>query len=278
MKSIPSASSENQLTQFVEQFINQTNQSIFLTGKAGTGKTTLLRKIKETTHKNVAIVAPTGIAALNASGVTIHSFFQLPFASFIPAFGVQPNFSDAVKFENKDSLRRHFTMNKTRILIENSASGQALSKKTIWNTEINCYKANKIAALQQQLQRVPTLLDEPQADFTNIFDHKTKKTVQKEKKSTYERTLELLQEGYSVEAIAKERQVSKQTIYNHFVVLIKAQQIALTDIMSQARIEELQSHFEDYHETSLGPLKEKLGAKVTWDELKVVQAYLQTQD
>ena len=105
---------------FTEQFINQTNQTIFLTGKAGTGKTTLLRKIKETTHKNVAIVAPTGIAALNAGGVTIHSFFQLPFAGFIPEFGAQPDFSQTVKFETKETLKRHMTMNKTRIqLIRN---------------------------------------------------------------------------------------------------------------------------------------------------------------
>jgi ABC-type ATPase involved in cell division len=69
---------------YVLQFINQTNKSVFLTGKAGTGKTTLLKEIIATTHKNVVIVAPTGIAALNAGGVTIHSFFLLPFAAFIP--------------------------------------------------------------------------------------------------------------------------------------------------------------------------------------------------
>ncbi|MFM6934957.1 MAG: ATP-dependent RecD-like DNA helicase, partial [Flavobacteriales bacterium] len=100
--------------EFTEQFINQTNQSIFLTGKAGTGKTTLLRKIIASTHKNAVIVAPTGIAALNAGGVTIHSFFQLPFAGFIPEFGVKPSFTDSVKFETKDTLMRHFSMNKTR--------------------------------------------------------------------------------------------------------------------------------------------------------------------
>lgn len=102
---------------FTEHFINQTNQSIFLTGKAGTGKTTLLRKIMGSTHKNAVIVAPTGIAALNAGGVTIHSFFQLPFAGFIPEFGVKASFTDSVKFETKDTLMRHFSMNKTRIKI-----------------------------------------------------------------------------------------------------------------------------------------------------------------
>ena len=91
------------------QFINQTHRSIFLTGKAGTGKTTLLKEIIQSTHKNVVVVAPTGIAALNASGVTIHSMFQLPFGGFIPDF-IAPDFSDAVKFESKNTLVRHFKM------------------------------------------------------------------------------------------------------------------------------------------------------------------------
>ncbi len=67
------------------RFINGTNRSIFLTGKAGSGKTTLLKNIVSNTHKQTVIVAPTGIAALNAGGVTIHSLFQLPFGAFVPA-------------------------------------------------------------------------------------------------------------------------------------------------------------------------------------------------
>jgi len=100
--------------EFTERFINQTNQSIFLTGKAGTGKTTLLKKIISSTYKNAVIVAPTGIAALNAGGVTIHSFFQLPFGGFVPEFGVAPQFTNSVKLETKQSLMRHFSMNKQR--------------------------------------------------------------------------------------------------------------------------------------------------------------------
>ncbi|WP_324067584.1 MAG: helix-turn-helix domain-containing protein [Flavobacterium sp.] len=96
------------------RFINQTNKSIFLTGKAGTGKTTLLKEIIATTHKNTVVVAPTGIAALNANGVTIHSMFQLPFAAFIPDNKQLPHFSDTVKFENRDSLGRHFKMNNVK--------------------------------------------------------------------------------------------------------------------------------------------------------------------
>lgn len=67
-----------------ENFATNTTRSIFLTGKAGTGKTTFLKKLKESCHKQLAIVAPTGVAAINAGGVTIHSFFQLPFTPFVP--------------------------------------------------------------------------------------------------------------------------------------------------------------------------------------------------
>ncbi|MGQ7945908.1 helix-turn-helix domain-containing protein [Flavobacterium sp. WC2509] len=101
------------------RFINQTQQSVFLTGKAGTGKTTLLKEIIATTHKNTVVVAPTGIAALNAGGVTIHSMFQLPFGGFIPDNSA-PQFSDTTKFETKATLRRHFKMSgQKRAVIQN---------------------------------------------------------------------------------------------------------------------------------------------------------------
>ena len=65
-------------------YVQHTNRCIFLTGKAGTGKTTFLRRLKEDCPKQMAVVAPTGVAAINAEGVTIHSLFQLPPQLFIP--------------------------------------------------------------------------------------------------------------------------------------------------------------------------------------------------
>ncbi|PKB16716.1 helix-turn-helix domain-containing protein [Flavobacterium sp. 5] len=113
MQSISEAAS------YALRFINQTQQSVFLTGKAGTGKTTLLKEIIATTHKNTVVVAPTGIAALNAGGVTIHSMFQLPFGGFIPDNSA-PQFSDTTKFETKATLRRHFKMSgQKRAVIQN---------------------------------------------------------------------------------------------------------------------------------------------------------------
>ena len=66
-------------------FIENTGKSLFLTGKAGTGKTTFLKRLKQDSPKRMVVVAPTGVAAINAGGVTIHSFFQLPFGTQIPS-------------------------------------------------------------------------------------------------------------------------------------------------------------------------------------------------
>jgi hypothetical protein len=66
------------------QYLKHTNTNIFLTGKAGTGKTTFLHRIKRESIKRMAVVAPTGVAAINAKGMTIHSLFQLPFGAFVP--------------------------------------------------------------------------------------------------------------------------------------------------------------------------------------------------
>ncbi|MFM8741563.1 MAG: AAA family ATPase, partial [Cytophagales bacterium] len=66
------------------QFVNSTAAHIFLTGKAGTGKTTFLKNLAKRTHKAFVIIAPAGIAALNAGGVTIHSQFLFPLGMFVP--------------------------------------------------------------------------------------------------------------------------------------------------------------------------------------------------
>ncbi|MDN4165059.1 helix-turn-helix domain-containing protein [Cytophagales bacterium LB-30] len=70
--------------QLAIDYANTTHRHIFLTGKAGTGKTTLLHHIIKNTYKQVAVAAPTGIAAINAGGVTLHSLLHLPFGTFIP--------------------------------------------------------------------------------------------------------------------------------------------------------------------------------------------------
>ena len=74
----------NQNLNLAHEFVLHTNRNIFLTGKAGTGKTTFLHQVKQLSAKRLAVVAPTGVAAINAGGVTIHSLFQLPFGPLVP--------------------------------------------------------------------------------------------------------------------------------------------------------------------------------------------------
>ena len=132
--------------QLVLQYVQQTNRNIFLTGKAGTGKTTLLKTILKTTYKNTVVVAPTGIAALNAGGVTIHSFFQLPFSGFIPAHDFQ-NQNNHSYFETRQSIRRHFKMHQIKqTLIKNL--------ELLVIDEVSMLRADILDAMNEMLQFV----------------------------------------------------------------------------------------------------------------------------
>ncbi|MBS3915027.1 MAG: helix-turn-helix domain-containing protein [Bacteroidetes bacterium] len=107
---------ENYEFELAEQFVNLTNTPIFLTGKAGTGKTTFLREVIKRSEKKSVIVAPTGVAAINAGGVTIHSMFGLPTKSYVPSNdNVDPNVAN-----NQQMLSNHFhyTKEKLEVLLE----------------------------------------------------------------------------------------------------------------------------------------------------------------
>ncbi|MDR1865370.1 MAG: helix-turn-helix domain-containing protein [Bacteroidales bacterium] len=97
----------NQIFQLAADFVNQTSQHIFLTGKAGTGKTTFLKHIRHATHKNCIVAAPTGVAAINAGGVTLHSLFQLPFEPFVPGMEYRNSRERfTMTAQKRDMLRR----------------------------------------------------------------------------------------------------------------------------------------------------------------------------
>ena len=94
-----------------EQFAMHTNRPIFITGKAGTGKTTFLRKLREQSPKNMAVVAPTGVAAINAGGMTIHSLFQLPVRTLIPTpQSYKQLFAEQRMYQRKRNLLYHLEM------------------------------------------------------------------------------------------------------------------------------------------------------------------------
>jgi ATP-dependent exoDNAse (exonuclease V) alpha subunit len=93
------------------RFVTETDLTIFLTGKAGTGKTTFLKYLRETSPKKMVVAAPTGVAAINAGGVTLHSLFQLPFAPFVPSKDVHANGVDS------HSLLSQIRYNKEKLIL-----------------------------------------------------------------------------------------------------------------------------------------------------------------
>ena len=102
----------NSIFQKAVTFVKDTEENLFLTGKAGTGKTTFLKYIRTQTRKQSAIVAPTGVAAINAGGETIHSFLQLPFSPFVP--GSAGGFGRQGNAEDKHSLLANLRLRDTK--------------------------------------------------------------------------------------------------------------------------------------------------------------------
>ena len=96
------------------RYINSTQCHVFLTGRAGTGKTTFLHDIRNHTHKNTIVAAPTGIAAINAEGVTLHSLFQLPFGAYIPVDSFPGDQAPAFEINTPRTLHRQIKMNATK--------------------------------------------------------------------------------------------------------------------------------------------------------------------
>ncbi len=113
-------------------YVHFTNKNIFLTGKAGTGKTTFLHQVKKETSKRIVIVAPTGVAAINAGGVTIHSFFQLPFGPYFPGMAQDP------------TKQRKFVREKIRLI-------QSMDLLVI--DEISMVRADVLDAIDDVLRR-----------------------------------------------------------------------------------------------------------------------------
>lgn len=109
-----STDDENNAIAIASKFINNTNRHVFLTGKAGTGKTTFLKYIIKNTYKNVVVAAPTGIAAINAGGVTLHSLFLLPFGGFVPTNDNAAIFSDYLKINNRNTLLKELKMSRVK--------------------------------------------------------------------------------------------------------------------------------------------------------------------
>lgn len=134
----------NEIFNIAVDLVNQSSRNIFLTGKAGTGKTTFLKYIRENSHKQLAIVAPTGVAAINAGGVTIHSFFQLPFSPFVPGskgFG-----------NNEDVADTHSLLSRLRLTGEKKRVIQELELLII--DEISMVRCDTLDAIDTVMRHI----------------------------------------------------------------------------------------------------------------------------
>ena len=127
--------------QLAFEFVQYTNRNIFLTGKAGTGKTTFLHNLKKKSPKRMIVVAPTGVAAINAGGVTIHSFFQLPFHPHIPTQYIH----DVIPGTPEDSSSFKLSRDKVRII-------KGLDLLVI--DEISMVRADLLDAVDKVLRRL----------------------------------------------------------------------------------------------------------------------------
>ena len=135
---------ENNIFTTAATLINESGRAVFLTGKAGTGKTTFLKFIRENSTKNIAVVAPTGVAAINAGGTTIHSFFNLPFSPFIP---------ERIKLSGEDALNdKHSLAGKLRLSNERKELIRELELLII--DEISMVRCDVLDAIDQVLRLV----------------------------------------------------------------------------------------------------------------------------
>lgn len=153
--------SHNDVFDVAAAFINATNHPVFLTGKAGTGKTTFLKYIREHALKSTVVVAPTGVAAINAGGVTIHSFFQLPFSPFLPQgpSGFGAALSGAVD--------RHSLLGKLRLSTQRKAVMQELELLII--DEISMVRADVLDAIDTVLRHVRNVHTKPFGGVQVLF-------------------------------------------------------------------------------------------------------------
>ncbi|WP_291459891.1 helix-turn-helix domain-containing protein [Desulfobacula sp.] len=134
-KNMASTTSTNYELQLANDFVQNTGCNIFLTGKAGTGKTTFLHSLQKNMAKRMIITAPTGVAAINAGGVTLHSFFQLPFGPFVPG---------SETYERNKHRQFRFSKEKRRII-------QSLDLLVI--DEISMVRADLLDAVDAALRR-----------------------------------------------------------------------------------------------------------------------------
>ncbi|MET0636357.1 MAG: helix-turn-helix domain-containing protein [Chitinophagaceae bacterium] len=158
--SLPVPDSSNHLFNLALEMVTASARNIFLTGKAGTGKTTFLRYIRDKVSKQMAIVAPTGVAAINAGGVTIHSFFQLPLSPFVPE-------GPGLSGEREEFINSYTLISRLKIQKEKQKILQQLELLVI--DEISMVRCDTLDAMDAVLRHIRQRQSEPFGGVQVLF-------------------------------------------------------------------------------------------------------------
>ena len=160
---------------------------------------------------------------------------------------------------------------KAKLLIEMVASGKEISRENLISEEILSYKANKLKKIRDLNTVKPGVFDvDPDVSY---YEPKTKKPKEN-KKPTIEITLDFWKEKLSVSQIASKRKLTETTIYSHFAKLIQQEYITIEDVLPEEKIKKLKVLFKYFKGESLSELKETVGDKFSWEELKLYKASL----
>jgi uncharacterized protein YpbB len=161
---------------------------------------------------------------------------------------------------------------KAKLLIETVVSGETISKEKLTSQEIKEYKIKKTETIQAEFKKLNITLIDDDKDIERYNSKKLSKPAPK--KTTVQETYDLWLEKNSVNEIATIRKLTTQTVDGHLIRLIQSGTIAIADVLPKDKLQELAEAFRGYKEESLNNLKEQVGEKFTWEELKMFKASL----
>jgi len=236
---------ELNLLETAARFVNTTDSHIFLTGKAGTGKTTFLRNLAKQTHKNFLIVAPTGIAALNAGGVTIHSQFQLPLGTFLP------DRTPSAEFSQDNQLYTQYTLT----------------------------RKHPISSIRKQVLRSIELLiiDEVsmlRADLLDAIDYRMRSVRGNHSKSFGGVQVLMIGDLYQLPPIVKDHEWSHLRKFYHSIHFFEAKALQMEGFVSI----ELDKIFRQSDDVFIGLLNNLRNNKATQEDIRVLNTYYKSPE
>lgn len=231
----------NDMFRLAAELVNQSSRNIFLTGKAGTGKTTFLKYIRENCLKQVAVVAPTGVAAINAGGVTIHSFFQLPFSPFIPDSG-------DFRHQTEEATNKNSLLSKLRMTTEKKKILQELELLII--DEISMVRCDTVDAIDTVLRHIRRRYNERFGGIQVLFigDMFQLPPVIKEHE------WRLLRDFYDSPYFFDSNVIKEEPpVYIEFTKIYRQSEESFINILNQVRNNELSDHGRELLENRFSP-------------------------